>query len=59
MAIDEAISAGASGEKIEQAQSYLASGDAKAADDKCLNSIADYSRAWERAAQAKISAPTP
>ena len=56
LAIQEAIAAGVSGKKIEQAQKHLARGDAEAGDDRCANGIDDYRNAWKRAAYAKVSA---
>ncbi len=57
VAIEEAITAGVSGNRIEQAQKFLARGDAEAADGKCANGIEEYRKAWKRAARAKVSPP--
>jgi hypothetical protein len=49
VAIQDAIKAGVSSKKIEQAQRFLANGDAEAGDNKCRNGIEDYRNAWKRA----------
>jgi len=59
VAIQEAITAGASQKKIEQAQKHLAKGDADAGDEKCKNGIEDYSNAWKHAVRAKVSLSPP
>jgi hypothetical protein len=46
VAIQDAITAGESKKKIEQARKFLAEGDAEACDDKCANGIEDYRNAW-------------
>lgn len=48
VAIQDAITAGVSSERIEQAQRFLARGDAAAGDDKCSNGIGYYRNAWKR-----------
>ena len=58
VAIDEAITAGASTKKIDQAQKLLAKGDAESGDDKCDNGIEAYAKAWKQVARAKVSPPT-
>ena len=57
VAIEEALAAGVSERKIEQAEKFLARGDGDAEDDKCGNGIEDYRNAWKRAARAKVSPP--
>jgi hypothetical protein len=57
IAIQEAITAGVSRKKIEQAQKFLAKGDAETGDDKCYNGIEDYKNAWKHAIRAKVSPP--
>ena len=49
VAIEDAIAAGASDERIQEAQSFLARGDAEAMDARCSNGIEEYRRAWRRA----------
>jgi len=51
VAIEDAIAAGVSSRKIEQAQRFLARGDAAAGDAACSNGIEDYRKAWQRVAR--------
>jgi hypothetical protein len=51
VAIEEAIMAGASTNKIEEAQRFLAQGDAEATDNKCSKGIEDYRQAWKHASR--------
>jgi hypothetical protein len=55
VAIEELITAGMSGKKIEQAQKFVARRDAEAADGKCANGIEEYRNAWKRTAGAQVS----
>jgi len=59
VAIQEAITAGVSQKKIEQARKYLTKRDADAGDEKCKNGIEDYSNAWKHAVRAKVSLSPP
>jgi methylphosphotriester-DNA--protein-cysteine methyltransferase len=56
--IEEAIAAGVSAKKIEQAQKLVAKGDGATGDDKCDNGIEDYRNAWQHAIRAKVGPPT-
>jgi hypothetical protein len=47
VAIQDAIRAGESQKKIDQAQKFLAKGDAEAAEERCSNAIEDYRNAWK------------
>jgi len=51
IAIQDAIAAGASSKKIDQAQKFLAKGDAAVGDEKCHNGVEHYRNAWKRAAR--------
>ena len=49
VAIDEAVLAGVSAKKIEQARKFLAKGDAEARGDKCYKAFDFYRVAWKLA----------
>ena len=51
VAIQDAITAGVSGKKIERAQRFLAYGDAATQDSKCSNGIGAYKNAWKLASR--------
>lgn len=57
VAINEALAAGVSQRKTDQAQSFLQSGDAQSAGGKCGGGIEDYRNAWKFAAQPQITLP--
>ncbi len=53
-AIDEARTAGASGEAFARAERHLERGDEKAAAGKCYRGLYDYGLAWHRARHATL-----
>ncbi len=55
IAIQDAILAGASQKKIDEANKELAKGDRETGDEKCDNGINRYKSAWKHAVKAKIS----
>jgi hypothetical protein len=57
VAIQDASAAGAPPQRIDQAQKFLAEGDADAAVDSCGDTIADYRQAWRHAIRPQVSVP--
>lgn len=55
IAIDDAIAAGASSKRIEQAQSFLARGDTRVTDEGCRHGSHAYRLAWQSAVRATTS----
>jgi uncharacterized repeat protein (TIGR03803 family) len=57
VAIQEAVTAGESPKKINQAEKFLANGDADVRDNKRPNAIEDYGHAWARVLHSVIFTP--
>jgi hypothetical protein len=55
VAIEDAISAGVRPQKIEQAERWIARGDADAADEFCRGGLQEYRQAWKRVARPAVA----
>ena len=55
VAIEDAIAAGVRPQKIEQAERWVARGDADAADEFCRGGLQEYRQAWKRVARPAVT----
>jgi hypothetical protein len=54
VAIEDAVAAGVREQKIEQAQKWVARGDADAAHELCRGGLQEYRQAWKRVARPSV-----
>ncbi len=55
VAIEDAVAAGVRDQKIEQAQKWVARGDADAAHELCRGGLQEYRQAWKRVARPSVA----